>query len=113
MPATTRTTKKSTSATKATKTAKPKTANAKAAAKKAAPAPPRETPAPAPRAKTAAGAFSQRRNQAAEKLRNLAEGELAARQREMADQLFRLRFQLKMGQTESIKKLRELRKDIA
>jgi large subunit ribosomal protein L29 len=29
------------------------------------------------------------------------------------DQLFRLKFQLKMGQTESLKKIRGLRKDIA
>src|SRR6266566_4612042 len=32
---------------------------------------------------------------------------------EMSDQLFKLKFQLKMGQTESLKKLRGLRKDIA
>jgi large subunit ribosomal protein L29 len=29
------------------------------------------------------------------------------------EQLFRLRFQMKMGQTEGVKKLRELKKDIA
>jgi large subunit ribosomal protein L29 len=31
----------------------------------------------------------------------------------MSDQLFKLKFQLNMGQTESLKKLRGLRKDIA
>jgi large subunit ribosomal protein L29 len=60
-----------------------------------------------------ANAFTERRNKAAEKLRNLADNELAHRQSELNDQLFRLKFQLKMGQTESVKKLRELRKDIA
>jgi len=48
-----------------------------------------------------------------EKIRNLGEEELLAQQQESAEQLFRLRFQLKMGQTESITKLRSLRKDIA
>jgi ribosomal protein L29 len=31
----------------------------------------------------------------------------------MSDQLFRLKFQLNMGQSESLKKIRGLRKDIA
>jgi len=48
-----------------------------------------------------------------EKIRNLTDTELAHQQRELADQLFKLKFQLKMGQTESLKKLRDLRKDIA
>ena len=39
--------------------------------------------------------------------------ELAHQQRELADQLFKLKFQLKMGQTESLKKIRDLKKDIA
>ena len=63
--------------------------------------------------KATTNAYSQRQNKAAEKLRNLAENELDHRQRELNDQLFRLKFQLKMGQTESVKKLRTLRKDIA
>ena len=63
--------------------------------------------------KPASSAYSQRTNKAAEKLRNLAENELDHRQRELNDQLFRLKFQLKMGQTESVKKMRALRKDIA
>ena len=33
--------------------------------------------------------------------------------RELSDQLFRLKFQLKMGQTESLNKIRGLRKDVA
>ena len=50
---------------------------------------------------------------AAEKMRNLADAELQQRERELNDQLFRLKFQVKMGQTESLKKIRGLRKDIA
>ena len=49
----------------------------------------------------------------AEKIRNTTDAELLHQQRDLSDQLFRLRFQLKMGQTESLKKLRDLRKDIA
>src|SRR5215831_10670759 len=63
--------------------------------------------------KQTATAYSQRQNKAAEKLRNLAESELDHRQRELNDQLFRLKFQLKMGQTESLKKMRGLKKDVA
>lgn len=48
-----------------------------------------------------------------EKIRNLTDNELAHQQRDLADQLFKLKFQLKMGQTESLKKIRDLRKDIA
>jgi large subunit ribosomal protein L29 len=49
----------------------------------------------------------------AEKIRNLTDVELKHEERELTDQLFRLRFQLQMGQTESLKKIRALRKDIA
>lgn len=49
----------------------------------------------------------------AEKIRNLTDAELAHQERELNDQLFRLKFQLKMGQTESLKKIRGLRKDVA
>jgi large subunit ribosomal protein L29 len=49
----------------------------------------------------------------AEKIRNLTDVELQHQQRELNDQLFRLKFQLKMGQTESLKKIRGLRKDVA
>ena len=49
----------------------------------------------------------------AEKIRNLTDEELSHQERDMSDQLFKLKFQLNMGQTESLKKLRGLRKDIA
>jgi large subunit ribosomal protein L29 len=49
----------------------------------------------------------------AEKIRNLTEAELTHQERDLADQLFKLKFQLNMGQTESLKKMRGLRKDIA
>jgi large subunit ribosomal protein L29 len=49
----------------------------------------------------------------AEKIRNLTEPELKQQEREMSDQLFKLKFQLSMGQTESLKKIRGLKKDIA
>ena len=49
----------------------------------------------------------------ADKIRNLTDVELGSQERELADQLFKLKFQLNMGQTESLKKLRGLRKDIA
>ena len=48
-----------------------------------------------------------------EKIRNTTEAELRHQERELSDQLFRLKFQLKMGQTESLEKIRGLRKDIA
>ena len=49
----------------------------------------------------------------AEKIRNQTDAELHDQERELADQLFKLKFQLNMGQTESLKKIRGLRKDIA
>ena len=48
-----------------------------------------------------------------DKIRNLTEEELKHQEGELADQLFKLKFQLNMGQTESLKKIRGLRKDIA
>jgi large subunit ribosomal protein L29 len=48
-----------------------------------------------------------------EKIRNLNDDELALEGRKAAEALFRLRFQMKLGQTEGVKKLRELRKDVA
>ncbi len=48
-----------------------------------------------------------------EKVRNLTDDELRHQERELNDQLFKLKFQLNMGQTESLKKIRGLRKDIA
>ena len=49
----------------------------------------------------------------AEKVRNLTDEELKGQERDLQDQLFKLKFQMNMGQTESLKKLRGLRKDIA
>ena len=49
----------------------------------------------------------------ADKVRNLTDEELRHQEQDMSDQLFKLKFQLNMGQTESLKKLRGLRKDIA
>ena len=48
-----------------------------------------------------------------DKVRNLTDDELRHSERELNDQLFKLKFQLNMGQTESLKKIRGLRKDIA
>jgi large subunit ribosomal protein L29 len=48
-----------------------------------------------------------------EKIRNLSDGELVEQERQSAEQLFRLRFQMKLGQNEGVKKVRELRKDVA
>ena len=48
-----------------------------------------------------------------DKIRNLTDVELSHQEKELADQLFKLKFQLNMGQTESLKKMRGLRKDIA
>jgi large subunit ribosomal protein L29 len=48
-----------------------------------------------------------------EKVRNLTPAELQHQERELNDQLFKLKFQMKMGQTESLKKIHQLRKDIA
>jgi large subunit ribosomal protein L29 len=48
-----------------------------------------------------------------EKIRNFSDGELVTEERKAAEQLFRLRFQMKLGQNEGVKKLRELKKDIA
>jgi large subunit ribosomal protein L29 len=49
----------------------------------------------------------------ADKIRNLTPEELQHQERDLADQLFKLKFQLNMGQSESLKKMRGLRKDIA
>jgi large subunit ribosomal protein L29 len=48
-----------------------------------------------------------------EKIRNLSDSELNVEEHKAAEQLFRLRFQMKLGQNEGVKKLRELKKDIA
>ena len=49
----------------------------------------------------------------ADKIRNQTDAELQDQERQLSDQLFKLKFQLNLGQTESLKKIRGLRKDIA
>ena len=39
--------------------------------------------------------------------------ELAAREKDLTEQIFRLRFQLSTGQAEALKRLREAKKDLA
>ncbi len=53
------------------------------------------------------------KNDPIERFRQMGDQELESREVDLRDQLFRLRFQMSMGQSESIKKLRQLRKDIA
>jgi large subunit ribosomal protein L29 len=47
------------------------------------------------------------------KIRSLSDEELAHQEKTSAEQLFRLRFQVSMGQNDGVKKLRQLRKEIA
>ena len=49
----------------------------------------------------------------AKKLRDMTVDELRRQDGEMKEQMFKLRFQWAMGQTESLNKMRELRKDRA
>jgi len=49
----------------------------------------------------------------AEELRGLAPEELSTRERELTDQLFRMRIQKSMGQLEAPDKLRTVRRDLA
>lgn len=49
----------------------------------------------------------------AQKLRELTDAELDAQARDLESQSWKLRFQAATGQTEGVKKLRSLRKDIA
>ena len=49
----------------------------------------------------------------AEQIRDLDPAELTAKEREMREQLFRLRFQISMGQADGVKKYRALKKDLA
>jgi large subunit ribosomal protein L29 len=48
-----------------------------------------------------------------EKLRDFGTPELEVRQKELAEQIFRLRFQLNTGQAEALSRLRTARKDLA
>ena len=47
------------------------------------------------------------------KLRDLADAELENRERELAEQVFRLRFQLTTGQAEAVPRLRLAKRDLA
>jgi large subunit ribosomal protein L29 len=48
-----------------------------------------------------------------EKVREIDTAEIKNKLSDMQEQLFRLRFQISMGQTEGVKKLRDLKKDRA
>jgi len=48
-----------------------------------------------------------------QKVRDLDDAELKNQLREMDEQIFRLQFQMSMGQTEGLKKARAMRKDRA
>jgi large subunit ribosomal protein L29 len=49
----------------------------------------------------------------AEKYREMNASELLVQEHELAEQIFRLRFQLSTGQSEGLKKLREAKRDFA
>lgn len=48
-----------------------------------------------------------------DKIRNLSDEELKSEQTKAAEQLFRIRFQKSLGNTEGVKKMRTLKLDIA
>jgi large subunit ribosomal protein L29 len=48
-----------------------------------------------------------------EKIREEGTTELSAREKDLTEQIFRLRFQLSTGQAEALKRLREAKKDLA
>ncbi len=48
-----------------------------------------------------------------EKIRNLSDEELAHQEKIASEQLFRLRFQVSLGQNDGVKKIRQMRKEIA
>ena len=48
-----------------------------------------------------------------EKIREAGVNELEAQQKELTEQVFRLKFQLSTGQAEALKRLRESKKDLA
>ena len=49
----------------------------------------------------------------AERFKDMTADELHVQERELAEQVFRLRFQLTTGQSEGLKRLREVRRDLA
>ena len=48
-----------------------------------------------------------------DKVREMSDDELRTRERELQEQLFRLRFQKSLGQLDNASKIRETRRDIA
>ena len=48
-----------------------------------------------------------------EKIREAGVDELLAQEKDLTEMIFRLRFQLSMGQAEALKRLREAKKDLA
>jgi len=48
-----------------------------------------------------------------EKLRDLGAADLQNRERELSEQIFRLRFQLTTGQAEAVGRLRQAKRDLA
>ena len=52
-------------------------------------------------------------SQRVDELREKNKGELETEERDLHEQIFRLRFQLTTGQTEGVKKLREAKRDLA
>jgi large subunit ribosomal protein L29 len=57
--------------------------------------------------------MAERRAARIEKYREMNKGELETQQGELAEQIFRLRFQISTGQAEGLKKLREAKRDFA
>ena len=49
----------------------------------------------------------------ADKVREMSADELSAKERELSEQLFKLRFQKSIGQLDNALKIRETRRDIA
>ena len=47
------------------------------------------------------------------KIRSLSDDELLHQEKTTSEQLFRLRFQVSLGQNDGVKKIRELRREIA
>ena len=47
------------------------------------------------------------------RIRNLSDDEIKSEELKASEQIFRLRFNLKLGQNDGVKKLRELKQDIA
>jgi large subunit ribosomal protein L29 len=57
--------------------------------------------------------MAERNSGRATKYREMSKAELETQQGELAEQIFRLRFQLSTGQAEGLKKLREAKRDFA